>query len=57
MAMTSSWPSFLGLLLGAHGSVTNLSNLLQPPLRGLVLSTFGAGNAPDNNEELVKVLE
>jgi lysophospholipase len=38
-------------------SVSTLANILQPPLRGLVLSTFGAGNALDNNVNLITTLE
>jgi lysophospholipase len=37
-------------------SVKMLKNLLQPPVEGLVLQTFGAGNAPDGNQELIDVL-
>lgn len=33
-----------------------LKNFLAPPLRGLVLETFGAGNAPDNRPELLDAL-
>ena len=33
-----------------------LENVLQPPLRGLVLETYGAGNAPTNNPEFLHVL-
>lgn len=37
-------------------TVESLRNLLQPPLRGLVLQTFGAGNAPDGNKEFLETL-
>jgi lysophospholipase len=37
--------------------VSSLDNLMQPPLRGLVLQTFGAGNAPDGNAKLIKALK
>ncbi len=33
-----------------------LDRVLQPPLRGLVLETYGSGNAPDNRPELLRVL-
>ena len=33
-----------------------LANALQPPLRGLVLETYGAGNAPTNNPAFLRVL-
>jgi len=34
-----------------------LENVLKDPIRGLVLETFGAGNAPDNRPKLLKVLK
>jgi lysophospholipase len=34
-----------------------LENFFQPPLRGAVLLTYGAGNIPDNRPDLLKVLE
>jgi lysophospholipase len=37
-------------------SVKMLKNLLQPPIEGLVLQTFGAGNAPDGNQDLIDAL-
>lgn len=33
-----------------------LENMLQPPLRGLVLETYGTGNAPDNDAGFLRVL-
>ncbi|MCB9592423.1 MAG: type I asparaginase [Sandaracinaceae bacterium] len=33
-----------------------LENFLAPPLAGLVLETFGAGNAPDRSDDLIGVL-
>lgn len=33
-----------------------LENVLQPPLRGLILQTYGSGNAPDNDAEFLRVL-
>jgi lysophospholipase len=33
-----------------------LENFLAPPLRGVVLETFGAGNAPDNRPEFLEAL-
>ncbi len=33
-----------------------LDAMLQAPLQGVVLQTFGAGNAPDNQPELLRVL-
>lgn len=33
-----------------------LENILRPPLRGLVLETYGAGNAPDNDPEFLALL-
>jgi len=31
------------------GPFTTLRNTLQPPLKGAILQTFGAGNAPDRD--------
>ncbi|MBE2220213.1 MAG: asparaginase [Anaerolineae bacterium] len=33
-----------------------LANALQPPLRGLVLETYGSGNGPTSNKAFVRVL-
>lgn len=33
-----------------------LENFLRPPLEGLVLETFGSGNAPDRDDDLLGVL-
>ena len=50
-------PSEVGALRLYPGmSVHILENMLQPPLRGLVLETYGAGNAPTNNPALLQVL-
>lgn len=37
-------------------SMEVLSHILQKPLKGLVLETFGAGNAPNNNEAFLALL-
>ncbi|MGI6227012.1 MAG: asparaginase [Peptococcales bacterium] len=34
-----------------------IENFLKPPLKGLVLETYGVGNIPDNNKDLINVLE
>lgn len=34
-----------------------VSNILAPPIKGVVLETYGLGNAPDNNPGLLKVLQ
>jgi L-asparaginase len=34
-----------------------LDNMLRPPLRGLVLETYGAGNGPTNDGRFLKVIE
>jgi len=34
-----------------------VENILQPPLKGLVLETYGVGNGPDQNKKLIKVLK
>lgn len=33
-----------------------LANILQPPLRGLVLETYGSGNGPTGDKEFLRVL-
>lgn len=38
-------------------SVSLLENLLQPPLQALVLETYGAGNAPNDQPEFIRVLK
>jgi L-asparaginase len=37
-------------------SVEVFRNLVQPPIQGLILETYGTGNAPDKNPEFLKVL-
>jgi L-asparaginase type I len=34
-----------------------LTNFLRPPLEGLVLETYGSGNAPDHRRDLMAVIE
>lgn len=34
-----------------------VENILHPPLKGLVLETYGLGNIPDQNQELINVLK
>ena len=38
------------------GPFTTLRNTLRPPLRGAILQTFGAGNAPDRDPEFLTAL-
>lgn len=38
-------------------SAAVVKNLLAPPIKGLVLETYGVGNAPDNDPELMAVLK
>ncbi|MCP4420493.1 MAG: asparaginase [Chloroflexi bacterium] len=50
-------PSEVGSLRLYPGmSARILENMLQPPLRGLVLETFGAGNAPIRDPQFLRVL-
>ena len=37
-------------------SAAMIDNILQPPLEGLVLESFGAGNAPDRRKDFLEVL-
>jgi L-asparaginase len=34
-----------------------VENILHPPLKGLILETYGVGNIPDQNKELINVLK
>ncbi len=34
-----------------------VQSMLQPPMRGMVLRAFGAGNAPDQSAEFLAVLK
>ena len=34
-----------------------IENMLQPPMKGLVLESYGAGNGPQNNKEFMAALE
>ena len=45
----------LRLFPGISASV--LANMLRPPLQGLVLETFGVGNAPSNDPMFLRVLK
>jgi L-asparaginase/Glu-tRNA(Gln) amidotransferase subunit D len=36
------------------GPCTTIRQILAPPLKGLILQTFGAGNAPDENKDLME---
>ncbi|MBK8987028.1 MAG: asparaginase [Chloroflexi bacterium] len=38
-------------------SARTLENMLQPPLRGLVLQAYGAGNGPTRDKEFLRVLQ
>src|SRR3954452_5236805 len=38
-------------------SATTLANLCRPPLQGLVLEAYGAGNGPSNDGEFLSVIE
>jgi L-asparaginase len=49
--------SYVGALRLFPGiSARVLSNILQPPLQGLVLEAYGVGNGPDRDVELLEVL-
>jgi L-asparaginase len=50
-------PGEVGVLRLYPGmSARILENILQPPLRGLILQTYGSGNAPDHDQEFLRVL-
>ena len=51
-------PGFVGAFRLFPGmSAQILANVLQPPLRGLVLETYGSGNGPTGDKSFVRVLE
>ncbi len=48
----------VGTLRLFPGILTQIvSNILQPPLKGLVLETYGVGNCPDSDKRLLAVLQ
>ena len=47
--------SALHLFPGISAQVVD--NILKPPLKGLVLETYGRGNGPDQNKELLEVIK
>ena len=53
-ALTEARVGVLRLFPGISASV--VANVLRPPLHGLVLETFGAGNAPDRDPELLAAI-
>ena len=53
-ALTESRVAALRLFPGISADVVR--NILAPPIKGLVLETYGVGNAPDNDSELLSVL-
>ncbi len=51
-------PPFVGAVRLFPGiSAEIMHNILQPPLRGLVLEAYGVGNGPDRNEEFIATLK
>jgi len=53
----SSEPVVAALRIFPGISATILRNVLQPPLRGLVLEAYGVGNAPDRDQDLLAALQ
>ena len=53
-AFTESRVAALRLFPGISAHV--LHNILAPPIKGMVLETYGVGNAPDNDPDLLDVL-
>lgn len=53
---TSLCPHVASLRLYPGITRAILENFLRPPLEGLVLETFGSGNAPDRDDDLLGVL-
>ena len=53
---TLAEPRVAALRLFPGISATVLENILIPPIRGLVLETYGVGNGPSDHQRLVEVL-
>lgn len=49
-------PNVAALRLFPGITAATLANFVRPPLEGLVLETFGAGNAPDRKGDLLSIL-
>lgn len=56
-ACTSLSPNVAALRLYPGITREILENFLRPPLEGLVLETYGTGNAPDARRDLLEVIE
>ncbi len=50
-------PAVADLRLFPGISAQVVRNMLRPPLRGLVLETYGSGNAPDNDPEFLSAIK
>lgn len=53
---TAMNPNVAALRLFPGITVETLSNFLRPPLEGVVLETYGSGNAPDRRRDLLDAL-
>jgi L-asparaginase len=49
-------PAVADLRLFPGISAEVVRNMLRPPLKGLVLETYGSGNAPDNNPDFLEAI-
>eukprot|EP00500_Bicosoecida_sp_ms1_P002740 CAMPEP_0203813316 /NCGR_PEP_ID=MMETSP0115-20131106/4646_1 /ASSEMBLY_ACC=CAM_ASM_000227 /TAXON_ID=33651 /ORGANISM="Bicosoecid sp, Strain ms1" /LENGTH=956 /DNA_ID=CAMNT_0050722179 /DNA_START=368 /DNA_END=3235 /DNA_ORIENTATION=- len=57
LRLRTGWCDDLMVLRIFPGPFTTLGNSLKPPLRGLVMQSFGAGNAPDADDHLMSALK
>jgi 60kDa lysophospholipase len=55
-AHTTLSPHVAALRLYPGITAETLANFVRPPLEGLVLETYGSGNAPDSRRDLLEVL-
>ena len=54
-SVTNGWNPHVALLrLFPSITATTVRSFLQPPIRGVVLQSYGAGNGPDNREDILR---
>lgn len=54
-SISSGWNQNVALLrLFPSITATTVRSFLQPPIRGVVLQTYGAGNGPSNRDDIIR---
>ena len=57
-SVTNGWnPNVALLRLFPCITATTVRSFLQPPVRGVVLCSYGAGNGPDNRADIIKEIK